>query len=241
MNPKRPWDCADMSQVRAEIDRIDEALVDLIAERFGYVDRAWQLKKNTPEGATVPWRIQQVIDKVKARAKDKELPPDIVDMVGAQWKNMIGWFVQYEEEQLRLAQDKACRHRVKKWVLICKPTSMCSNSSRMPRSIRRRSRPRSTWAARPTRNRKILIAAFAGAIAGVALIYVAALLRIWDAPMLGRAGGGIFVASLVAGVVYGWLGFATQALNGFANAACRFDTRSAHVGYRFAKTCTKYS
>jgi isochorismate pyruvate lyase len=105
MNPKRPWECADMAQVRAEIDRIDAALVDMIAERFGYVDRAWQLKKNTPEGATVPWRIQQVIDKVKQRARDRNLPPDIVDMVGAQWKNMIGWFVQYEEEQMRTAED----------------------------------------------------------------------------------------------------------------------------------------
>ncbi len=107
MNPKKPWECAEMAQVREEIDRIDAALVDLIAERFGYVDRAWQLKVNSSEGAVVNWRIQQVIDKVKARAKDKDLPPDIVDMVGAQWKNMIGWFVQYEEEQLRLAQDKA--------------------------------------------------------------------------------------------------------------------------------------
>ena len=53
MNPKRPWECADMGQVRAEIDRIDDALVDLIAERFGYVDRAWQVKWNTPEGAVV--------------------------------------------------------------------------------------------------------------------------------------------------------------------------------------------
>lgn len=57
---------------------------------------------------------------------------------------------------------------------------------------------------------KVLIAGFAGAVAGVALIYVAALFGIWDAPKLGRAGGGIFVASLVAGVVYGWLGFATK-------------------------------
>lgn len=105
MNPKRPWECADMAQVRAEIDRLDEALVDLIAERFSYVDRAWQLKKNTPEGAVVNWRIQQVIDKVKARARERELPPDIVDMVGAQWKNMIGWFVQYEEEKLRQHDD----------------------------------------------------------------------------------------------------------------------------------------
>ena len=103
---KLAHECQQMSEVRAEIDRIDRLLVDLIAERFGYVDRAWQLKRNTPEGAHVPWRIQQVIDKVKQRARDRDLPPDIVDMVGAQWKTMIGWFVQYEEERLRQAAEE---------------------------------------------------------------------------------------------------------------------------------------
>lgn len=105
MDPKRPWDCADMAEVRQEIDRIDSALVDLIAQRFGYVDRAWQLKMNSSEGAVVPWRIQQVIDGVKAQAADKGLPPEMVEMVGAQWRNMIGWFVQYEEEKLRKTTD----------------------------------------------------------------------------------------------------------------------------------------
>lgn len=105
MSPRPPKDCTDMTQVRAEIDRLDNALVDLIAERFGYVDRAWQLKRNTPEGATVPWRINQVIDKVKSRARERGLPAEMVDMVGAQWRNMIGWFVQYEEEKLRDAPD----------------------------------------------------------------------------------------------------------------------------------------
>jgi isochorismate pyruvate lyase len=105
MDPKRPWDCASMDQVRAEIDRIDEVLVDLIAERFGYVDRAWQLKVNTPEGAVVQWRIQQVIDKVKARAASKGLPPEMIEMVSSQWRNMIGWFVQYEEEKMRLRAE----------------------------------------------------------------------------------------------------------------------------------------
>jgi isochorismate pyruvate lyase len=100
MDPKRPWECADMSQVRAEIDRIDAALVDLIAERFGYVERAWQLKSN-PAEASVPWRIQQVIDKVKFQARQRGLPAEMIEMVGAQWRNMIGWFVQYEEEKLR--------------------------------------------------------------------------------------------------------------------------------------------
>lgn len=99
-DPKRPDDCADMTEVRAEIDRIDAALVDLIAQRFGYVERAWQLKKD-PSEASVPWRIQQVIDKVKVQARERGLPAEMIEMVGAQWRNMIGWFVQYEEEKLR--------------------------------------------------------------------------------------------------------------------------------------------
>jgi len=97
MSGRKPQDCTDMSHVRDEIDRIDVALVDLIAERFSYVDRAWQLKKN-PGDAYVPWRIQQVIDKVKLRAGEKGLPPELTE---ALWRQMIGWFVQYEEEKLR--------------------------------------------------------------------------------------------------------------------------------------------
>ncbi len=79
----------------------------MIAERFGYVDRAWQLKMTTREGAVVQWRIQQVIDRVKARAAEKGMPPEMIEMVGAQWRNMIGWFIQFEEEKLRQAQDAA--------------------------------------------------------------------------------------------------------------------------------------
>jgi isochorismate pyruvate lyase len=59
----------------------------------------------TQEGAVVQWRIQQVIDRVKARAADKNMPPEMVELVGAQWRNMIGWFIQFEEEKLRQAQD----------------------------------------------------------------------------------------------------------------------------------------
>jgi isochorismate pyruvate lyase len=97
MSGRKPRDCTDMSHVRDEIDRIDASLVDLIAERFSYVDRAWQLKTN-PGDAHVPWRIQQVIDKVKVRATEKGLPPELTE---ALWRQMIGWFVQYEEEKLR--------------------------------------------------------------------------------------------------------------------------------------------
>jgi isochorismate pyruvate lyase len=87
-----------MTEVRTEIDRIDRALVDLMAERFGYVERAWQIKLANKEVASVPWRNQEVIDKVRARAAEQGLPPDLVE---ALWRQMIGWFIQYQEEKLR--------------------------------------------------------------------------------------------------------------------------------------------
>ncbi|HEX7533371.1 MAG TPA: chorismate mutase [Methyloceanibacter sp.] len=101
MAPREPKNCRSMDEVRAEIDRIDQSLVDLIGERFAYVDRAWQLKQS-PAEARVPWRIQQVIDKVRARAAAKNLPPELAE---ALWRQMIGWFVQYEEEKLRQSTD----------------------------------------------------------------------------------------------------------------------------------------
>jgi isochorismate pyruvate lyase len=98
MPPRKPSECADLGEVRLEIDRIDAALVGLIAERFGYVERAWQLKLGAGQEASVPWRNQQVIDKVRARAADMGVPPDLCE---ALWRQMIGWFIQYEEEKLR--------------------------------------------------------------------------------------------------------------------------------------------
>ena len=98
MQQRAPIDCTDLSHVRVEIDRVDNALVDLIAERFGYVERAWQIKLGLGQEANVPWRNQQVIDKVRARAETKGLPPDLAE---AMWRQMIGWFIQYEEEKLK--------------------------------------------------------------------------------------------------------------------------------------------
>ena len=96
MTSRAPQDCESMDHVRAEIDRLDIDLVRLMADRFRYVDRAWQLKKN-PEDATVPWRIQQVIDKVKSHAVERGLPPELAEAI---WRQMIGWFIQYEEQKL---------------------------------------------------------------------------------------------------------------------------------------------
>ncbi|MEL6747475.1 MAG: chorismate mutase [Pseudomonadota bacterium] len=94
---KTPAECQDMSDVRAQIDRLDQVLVAAIAERFGYVERAWEIKLLDDQPANVPWRNQQVIDKVRARAEEQGLPPDLAE---ALWRQMIGWFIQYEERKL---------------------------------------------------------------------------------------------------------------------------------------------
>lgn len=98
MSGRPPAQCKDLAEIRVEIDRIDNALVDRIAERLGYVERAWQLKLQLGQEANVPWRNQQVIDKVRARAGERGVPPDLCE---ALWRQMIGWFIQYEEEKLR--------------------------------------------------------------------------------------------------------------------------------------------
>ncbi len=98
MTHKAPKDCADLSDVRVEIDRCDKALVDLIAERFGYVERAWQIKLGLGQEANVPWRNQQVFDRVRERAAERGIPPDMCE---ALWRQMVGWFIQYEEEKLK--------------------------------------------------------------------------------------------------------------------------------------------
>ncbi len=94
---KKAVECQNMTDVRTEIDRIDSALVDMLAERWTYVDRAWTLKRS-PEEANVPWRVEEVIKKVNARAVDKGLPAAMAEGL---WRLIIGWGIQHEEERLR--------------------------------------------------------------------------------------------------------------------------------------------
>ncbi len=104
MGERRPEECASMGDVRDEIDRLDRDLVDLLAQRLGYVERAWQIKLGENSAANVPWRNQDVVDKVRARAEDRGVPPDLVE---ALWRQMIGWFIQYEEQKLDETQQAA--------------------------------------------------------------------------------------------------------------------------------------
>ncbi len=95
---KKPAECRSMDDVRTEIDRVDLALVDFLAERWGYVDRMWELKRSQSAEANVPWRNRAVIEKVRQRASEQGLPPEMAE---ALWRQIIGWGIQYQDERLR--------------------------------------------------------------------------------------------------------------------------------------------
>ncbi|MCU9850223.1 chorismate mutase [Defluviimonas sp. WL0024] len=90
----KPADCATMADVRAEIDRIDGALVALLTERAGYIDRASELKPALGLPARIDDRVEDVVAKVKARAMAEGLDPELVE---ALWRRLIDWSIAREE------------------------------------------------------------------------------------------------------------------------------------------------
>jgi isochorismate pyruvate lyase len=79
--------------VRAEIDRIDQALVRLFAERHRYVTRMAQIKTD-PHEANDPDRTAAVIAKQRRRAAELDLDEDQAALI---WSTLIDWNINYEK------------------------------------------------------------------------------------------------------------------------------------------------
>lgn len=94
---KRPEDCRDMAELRAEIDALDARIVALLAERAGYIDRAAQIKAGADLPARIDARVEEVVANVRAHAGTHGLSPDLVD---ALWRRLIDWSIAREEDHL---------------------------------------------------------------------------------------------------------------------------------------------
>lgn len=90
---KSPDQCETKDDVRAEIDRIDHALLALFAERHRYVTRMAQIKTD-PHEARDPARIEAVIAKVRDRSLALDLDEDQAELV---WRTLIDWNINYEK------------------------------------------------------------------------------------------------------------------------------------------------
>ncbi|MBB5514069.1 isochorismate pyruvate lyase [Rubricella aquisinus] len=90
-------DCASMAELRLGIDEIDRALIALLTERSGYIDRAVDLKKIERLPARTVDRVQQVIDNVRGLAEAQGLDPQLAEDM---WRVMIEWAIAREEVHL---------------------------------------------------------------------------------------------------------------------------------------------
>ena len=91
--PKPPAQCETKDDVRAEIDRVDQALLTLFAERHRYVTRMAEIKTD-PHEAHDPTRIAAVLAKQRKRAEELGLDEDQAELI---WKTLIDWNVNYEK------------------------------------------------------------------------------------------------------------------------------------------------
>ena len=90
---KQPDQCETKDDVRVEIDRIDQALLALFAERHAYVTRMAEIKTD-PHEARDPVRIEAVIAKVRERSLALDLDEDQAELV---WRTLIDWNINYEK------------------------------------------------------------------------------------------------------------------------------------------------
>lgn len=92
-----PDACHDMKTLRAQIDRIDLAILDLLQARAGYIDRAIVLKRREAMPARTTDRVAEVIAGVRNGAGLRGLDPDLAERL---WHMLIEAAIAHEEKAL---------------------------------------------------------------------------------------------------------------------------------------------
>ena len=87
--------CANLAEVRGNIDRIDRQIIQLMAEREKYVAEASRFKSD-PAAVSAPARVEAIIVKVRQIASEYGLAENVAERT---FRAMIAAFEDYEREQ----------------------------------------------------------------------------------------------------------------------------------------------
>jgi isochorismate pyruvate lyase len=72
--------CHTLQEVRDHIDRLDEVIVGLLAERIGYVLQAAQFKE-TRSDVRISERIEFIVDRVRDFAESEGMDKDMAESI----------------------------------------------------------------------------------------------------------------------------------------------------------------
>lgn len=84
--------CETMQDVRRNIDRVDRALVELLAERISYIEQAGHIKGDR-SAVRDPERIEDVITKVLNAGDGHDLPNGYLEDV---FRHLVEWSIAHE-------------------------------------------------------------------------------------------------------------------------------------------------
>jgi isochorismate pyruvate lyase len=90
-------ECKTLEEVREEIDKIDDQIVELIAKRNRYIHQAAKFK-NSVEEVKADDRIELVKQRVRAKAIELDVSPNLISEL---FTKMIDEMVESEIAQFR--------------------------------------------------------------------------------------------------------------------------------------------
>jgi len=93
--------CNSLEEARAEIDKLDDTIVELIAARNAYI-RQLALFKNSNDEIKAEDRISDVINRVRSRAIELDLSPNLINEL---YINMIDAMVDSEVAEFKNAKN----------------------------------------------------------------------------------------------------------------------------------------
>lgn len=94
---KTPDECRTIEEVRSEIDRIDQAIIETIAQRRAYVHAVMQFKRSEDD-VHAHERQRQMIAVRREWAAARGLSPEMVEGL---FRSMVDHFIVEELELLR--------------------------------------------------------------------------------------------------------------------------------------------
>ncbi|WP_284311866.1 chorismate mutase [Labrys miyagiensis] len=92
-----------LSDLRKEIDAIDEKLVHLLASRLEVVQRVLKVKTRDGLPANIPERVEEVVTSARRMAEAQGVPPELAEVI---WRNMVSWTIDYEDRHLAATRAK---------------------------------------------------------------------------------------------------------------------------------------
>jgi isochorismate pyruvate lyase len=100
-NEKEPDACTDMQEIRAEIDRLDEAVIALLGQRFAYVQAAAKFK-TSETSVRAPERFRAMLQQRRVWAEQQGLNADAIEKL---YHDLVTHFIEEEMKHWRAEND----------------------------------------------------------------------------------------------------------------------------------------